>query len=126
MDTQEHGESVMNLFLTIFFLLPQEIFFFIRGIDQIVNHLDKFMLMSNGKCKLKVIIRVAVGSEFPIDPQHQHKGNFTKPLKQMLSTINVIELLEPEEIVRSYEYALLRDDGVSTILVEHSDFCKTK
>jgi pyruvate/2-oxoglutarate/acetoin dehydrogenase E1 component len=100
--------------------------FLLMGADQLVNHLDKFKLVSNGRCLPKVIIRVAVGSEFPVDPQDQHKGNFTEAFRHMLKTINVVELIEPEDIVPSYEYALLREDGVSTILVEHADFSKTK
>lgn len=100
--------------------------FLLLGTDQIVNHLDKFSTMSNGKCKPKVIIRVAVGSEKPIDPQCQHKGNFSKAFASMLNTIEVVELIEADQIVPAYERALNREDGVSTILVEHADYCKTK
>jgi len=100
--------------------------FLLMGTDQIVNHLDKFLLMSDGKCIPKVIIRVAVGSERPVDPQDQHKGNFTEAFRQMCSTIEIIELLEPEDIVSSYDKALNRTDGKSTILVEFGDFAKEK
>jgi pyruvate/2-oxoglutarate/acetoin dehydrogenase E1 component len=96
------------------------------GVDQIVNHLDKFMEMSNGKFKPKVIIRVAVGSERPVDPQCQHKGNFSDAFRSMCKTIDVVELHEPEDIVSAYEKALNRTDGVSTILVEFADFSKEK
>ena len=82
--------------------------------------------MSNGKCTPKVIIRVAVGSERPVDPQCQHKGNFTQAFRSMLQNIEVIELLEAEDIVPAYEKALNRNDGVSTILVEFADFIKEK
>ena len=100
--------------------------FLLMGVDQIVNHLDKFKSMSNGKLNPKVIIRVAVGSEHPIDPQCQHKGNFSEAFRQMTSNIEVIELIEPEDIIPAYEKALNREDGVNTILVEYADFCKTK
>lgn len=100
--------------------------FILMGADQIVNHLDKFITMSNGKCRPKVIIRVAVGSEYPVDPQCQHKGNFTNAFKAMLQNIEVIELNEPEEIMPGYQKALLREDGVSTILVEFADYSKQK
>lgn len=100
--------------------------FLLLGVDQIVNHLDKFSTMSNGKCKPKVIIRVSVGSEIPVDPQCQHKGNFSEAFKLMCKNINVVELIEPQQIVPEYTKALNRDDGVSTILVEFADFCKTK
>ena len=100
--------------------------FLLMGADQIVNHLDKFITMSDGKCTPKVIIRVSVGSERPIDPQCQHKGNFATAFRSMLQNIEVIELIEPEDIVPAYETALYRTDGVSTILVEFADFIKEK
>lgn len=100
--------------------------FLLMGTDQIVNHLDKFISMSGGSNKPKVIIRVAVGSEHPVDPQCQHKGNFSKAFREMTKTINIVELNEPEEIYPAYELALNRKDGISTILVEFADFCKTK
>lgn len=100
--------------------------FLLMGVDQIVNHLDKFNEMSNGKFKPKVLIRVAVGSERPIDPQCQHKGNFSEAFRQMCKTIEVVELYEAKDIVPAYEKALNRTDDVSTILVEFGDFSKEK
>ena len=100
--------------------------FLLMGVDQIVNHLDKFSTMSNGKLNTKVIIRVAVGSEYPVDPQCQHKGNFSDAFKSMLKNTEIIELIEPEDILPAYEKALNRTDGKSTILVEFADYCKTK
>jgi pyruvate/2-oxoglutarate/acetoin dehydrogenase E1 component len=100
--------------------------FLLMGVDQIVNHLDKFSEMSGGKCNPKVIIRVAVGSERPVDPQCQHKGNFSEAFRHMLKHIEVIELHEPEDIVPAYSRALNRTDGVSTILVEFGDYTKEK
>ena len=100
--------------------------FLLMGTDQIVNHLDKFITMSNGKCRPKVIIRVAVGSEHPVDPQCQHKGNFTKPFRDMLKNTEIIELIESDQIMPSYKKALEREDGVNTILVEFADYTKTK
>ena len=98
--------------------------FLLMGVDQIVNHLDKFITMSDGKCAPKVIIRVSVGSEKPIDPQCQHKGNFTEAFRLMLKNTDVIELLDAEQIVPSYLMALNRTDGRNTILVEHADLAK--
>jgi len=100
--------------------------FLLMGVDQIVNHLDKFKTMSNGKLQPKVIIRVAVGSEKPVDPQCQHKGNFSDAFRSMLKNTEVIELIEPEDIVPAYEKALNRKDEVNTILVEFADFNKEK
>ena len=100
--------------------------FLLMGTDQIVNHLDKFNNMSNGKLQPKVIIRVAVGSEHPVDPQCQHKGNFSEAFRNMTNNIEVIELNEPEDIIPAYVKALNRKDGINTILVEFADYCKTK
>jgi len=100
--------------------------FILMGMDQIVNHLDKFITMSDGKCKPKVIIRVAVGSEYPVDPQCQHKGNYTEAFKSITKNINIIELHEPEDIIPAYQRALNREDGLSTILVEFADYSKIK
>ena len=100
--------------------------FLLMGVDQIVNHLDKFIEMSNGKLDPKVIIRVAVGSERPVDPQCQHKGNFSKAFRQMTKNIEVIELSEPGDIAPAYKKALNRADGINTILVEFGDFSKEK
>tara|TARA_B110000046_G_scaffold181389_1_gene213536 strand:- start:2414 stop:2950 length:537 start_codon:yes stop_codon:yes gene_type:complete len=100
--------------------------FLLMGTDQIINHLDKFKSMSNGKLTPKVIIRVAVGSEQPVDPQCQHKGNFSEAFRNMTTNTEVIELIEPEDILPAYTKALNRKDNVNTILVEFADYCKTK
>ena len=68
--------------------------FLLMGTDQIINHLDKFKSMSNGKLTPKVIIRVAVGSEHPVDPQCQHKGNFSKAFRNMTNNTELIEFAD--------------------------------
>jgi pyruvate/2-oxoglutarate/acetoin dehydrogenase E1 component len=98
--------------------------FLIVAADQIVNHLDKYPLMSNGELVPKVIIRVAIGSEQPVDPQAQHKGDFTDAFKSMCRSIHIVHLDEPEQICPAYADAL--KSHFSTILVESADFCKTK
>ena len=42
------------------------------------------------------------------------------------TTIEVIRLDEPEQIFPAYVRALLRNDGRSTLLVEHRDYSKEK
>lgn len=98
--------------------------FLLVATDQIVNHLDKLPLLSDGKCTPKVIIRVAVGSETPIDPQEQHKGNFSDAFRMMCKTIDIIECRTPESIIPAYQKAYLREDGRSTIVVEFPDYGK--
>ena len=46
--------------------------------------------------------------------------------REMLSSVNVIELNEPEDIFPAYEKAYNSDDGKSTILVEFQDFYNEK
>ena len=96
--------------------------FLLCGINQLVNHLDKVQVMSNGGYQAKAIIRTGIGSERPLHPQYQHIGDFTSEIRAMCTTIEVIRLDEPADVFPAYERALLRDDGRSTIVVEHGDY----
>lgn len=96
--------------------------FLLVATDQIVNHLDKIPLMSNHEYQPKVITRVAVGTEIPVDPQDQHKGNFASAFRDMLITTEVVELHRPEDIMPAYERAFYANH--STILVEFPDYGK--
>ena len=94
--------------------------FLLLGTDQIVNHLDKLHIMSQGEFNPKVIIRTSIGSERPLHPQHQHIGDFTEAFKLMCSNINIVRLDEPEQIFDEYQKAYQSDK--STILVEWGDY----
>jgi len=96
--------------------------FLLLAADQLVNHLDKLSIISDGAYKPKVIIRVAVGVKHPVDPQEQHLGDFSDAFASILKTVHVKKLLTAEEILPSYKYAYERNDGVSTILVEEHQF----
>ena len=96
--------------------------FLLCATDQIVNHLDKMGSMSDGRCRPKVIIRVAKGSEVPVDPQDQHKGNFADAFRLMCKNIDIVELHNPEDILPAYQKAYNSDR--STILVEFPDYGK--
>ena len=95
--------------------------FLLCAADQIVNHLDK-MEMMNKDCKPKVIIRVAVGSEIPVDPQDQHKGNFSEAFRLMCKTIRIVELTDHRSIVDKYKEAYYHSQ--SSIMVEFPDYGK--
>ena len=95
--------------------------FIILAMNQVVNHLDKWDAMSCGQSKPKVIMKAGVGSKHPLDPGHQHKQNFTSAFKSSCENINVIELLYTHQILDEYKRALDREDGVSTLIVEHGD-----
>jgi pyruvate/2-oxoglutarate/acetoin dehydrogenase E1 component len=96
--------------------------FLLNATDQIVNHLDKMESMSSGRCRPKVIIRVAQGSENPVDPQDQHKGNFSDAFRLMCKNIDIVELHQPEDILPAYQRAYASER--STILVEFPDYGK--
>tara|TARA_R110000751_G_scaffold270576_2_gene370346 strand:+ start:1061 stop:1597 length:537 start_codon:yes stop_codon:yes gene_type:complete len=95
--------------------------FLILAANQVVNHLDKISLMSDGGYTPKVIIRTSIGSQRPLHPQHQHVGDFTGGFRAMCDTLEVIRLDEPDQVFRAYQRAYERGDGKSTILVEWGD-----
>ena len=96
--------------------------FLLVGADQLVNHLDKISLMTEGQYKPKVIIRVAVGATKPVNPQEQHLGDFSEGFRHILKTIEIVRLTDKNDIFREYQRAYERQDGVSTILVEGHQF----
>lgn len=111
-------------------LVPVSIYprwnFLLCAMNQLVNHLDKVNVMSNGGYKAKAIVRTGIGSERPLHPQYQHVGDFTVAVQMMCTSVEVIRLDEPEDIFPAYQKALLRDDGRSTILVEYGDYYNEK
>ena len=100
--------------------------FLLLAVNQVVNHLDKFPLMSNGGYRPKVIIRTGIGSVRPLHPQFQHVGDFTDAFRLMCKNIEVIRLDEPQDIFPAYQRALEREDGKSTIVVEYGDYYNEK
>lgn len=100
--------------------------FLLLATNQLVNHLDKMPIYSNGEFKPKVIIRTSIGSERPINPQIQHTGDYSEAFKLILKTVEVIVLNEPEEIFPAFQKAYLREDGRSTLLVEYGDYYNEK
>lgn len=101
-------------------LIPVSFFprwdFLIIAANQIINHLDKCPSMD---WHPKVILRTAVGRSQPLDPGPQHTQNHTFPIRQMLTTINVMELKTEDDILPAYEHAL-REKG-SFIMVERQE-----
>lgn len=98
--------------------------FLLLATNQLVNHLDKIQLMADMPFKPKVVIRVAIGSERPLHPQHQHVGDYTSAIKLMCPNINVVRLDEPEEIFINYQNAYYSDK--SSIMVEWGDYYNEK
>jgi len=96
--------------------------FLLLASDQLVNHLDKLRLITEGQYSPKVIIRVAVGVRKPVDPQEQHVGDFTEGFQKIVQTIDIVKLNTAAEVMPAYRKAYERDDGISTILVEEHQF----
>ena len=100
--------------------------FLLLAMNQLINHLDKVKIMSNNGFDVKAIIRTGGGSQRPLHPQYQHIGDFTDAVKKMCTSIDIIKLNDAEDIFPSYEKALNRKDGKSTILVEFGDYYNEK
>ena len=100
--------------------------FLLCATNQLVNHVDKYNLMSGGEVTPSLIIRTSVGSERPLFPGHQHIGNYAEAFRQMLVNVDVVELNEPDHIFIEYKNAYERNDGKSTLLVEFGDYYNEK
>lgn len=90
--------------------------FLLLAANQLVNHLDKYALMSG--YRPKVIIRTAVGSTEPLNPGPQHMQDYSEAFASMLRTVKVRLLHSTEMIVPQYQKALEREE--STLLVEYA------
>ncbi|MCX7712809.1 MAG: hypothetical protein N2035_03990 [Chthoniobacterales bacterium] len=126
----EEMQMGMTIGLALQGFVPVSIYprwnFLLLAVNQLINHLDKISIMSNGGYRPKAIIRTGIGSERPLHPQHQHIGDFTEAFCRMCSTIEVIRLDEPEQIFPAYQKALLREDGRCTLIVEWGDYYNEK
>ncbi len=126
----EEMQMGMTLGLAMDGNIPISIFprwnFILYAMNQLINHIDKFNIMTDSNKKIKLIIRTGIGSQRPLHPQYQHIGDFTEAVKKMCKSIDIISLNEAEKILPSYEKALNRQDGRSTLLVEFGDFYNEK
>src|SRR6056300_1577416 len=86
--------------------------FIICATNQLVNHLDKYEFMTGETPH--IIIRVGKGSDTPLDPGHQHKGNYIEEFRSMLKTIKVLDCPTVEDIRNNYEFAI-KNKGIYII-----------
>ena len=98
--------------------------FMMRAMDSLVNHLDKFKVMTENNWKPKVILRTSIGSTNPLNGGVQHTQDYTKQFKEMLTEVEVVMLDKTEDIFTKFKKAYNRDG--STLLVEHGDFYNDK
>jgi pyruvate/2-oxoglutarate/acetoin dehydrogenase E1 component len=91
--------------------------FIVSAANQLINHVDKFEVMT-GK-KLNIIIRLGKGSDKPLDPGHQHKGNYIDEFKSLCKNIEFHDLKTPTDIELAYKY-VTKEGGVH-VLVEYPE-----
>lgn len=97
--------------------------FLLLAANQLVNHLDRLPLYSNGGYVPHVIIRVAVPSVEPLDPQSQHDADFTDSFALMCRTVQFWRLNSSNQILPAYEYAL--NTPGAHVLVERVELYET-
>lgn len=128
MPVAENMQMGMAIGMALHGYLPVCIFprwnFLLLAADQLVNHLDRLPLYSDGRYKPKVIIRTAVPATQPFYPGPQHDDDFTDAFKAMLRTVRIVKLSNERMIVSEYRRAL-ESDG-STLLVEYTDYYKNE
>ena len=93
--------------------------FLICSTNQLVNHVDKIVLMSKGKWSPNMIIRLGKGSDKPLDPGHQHKGNYLEEFKSMCPNITFLDLTTPDHIEETYKKAY--ELGGISVIVEYPE-----
>ncbi len=93
--------------------------FAILAANQIVNHLDKWELMTGQK--LKVIIKMLVGAREPMDPGHQHKANYAEAFDKMCDHIPVYDLTLNSRTIAEGRYDWI--DGTYAAAFESYESC---
>lgn len=91
--------------------------FIILAANQLINHIDKYKLMTGHDAH--ILIRLGKGSDKPLDPGHQHKGNYYKEFESMCPNINFYNLTTTESILPSYRKAI-KNTGIH-LLVEYPE-----
>ena len=125
----EEMQMGMSLGLALEGYIPISIYprwnFLLLATNQLVNHLDKISEISNNKLNPQIIIRTAVGSIRPLNPQSQHKGDFTEAYKMMCKNIDFYFLKNTKDILKTYKKVLKNKKKIS-LIVEVADFYNEK
>ena len=90
--------------------------FLISAANQLINHIDKFELMTEKK--VNILIRVGKGANIPLDPGHQHKANYLDEFKSMCPNIEFHDLKTKVDVELAYKYAM---SGGVHVLVEYPE-----
>jgi pyruvate/2-oxoglutarate/acetoin dehydrogenase E1 component len=93
--------------------------FLICATNQLVNHVDKIHLMSNGEWNPNMIIRLGKGSDKPLNPGHQHRGNYLEEFKSMCPNIQFWDLKQYNIIEDVYKKCY--ESGGIHVIVEYPE-----
>ena len=93
--------------------------FIICATNQLVNHVDKIKLMSNGQWSPNMIIRLGKGSDKPLDPGHQHRGNYFNQFKSMCANTSFWDLRDYNTIEEIYKSCY--SEGGIHVIVEYPE-----
>lgn len=91
--------------------------FIISATNQLVNHVDKFELMTGKKANM--LIRLGKGADKPLDPGHQHKASYLEEFKSMCPNITFHDLKDHSAIENEYKDAYYQ--GGVHVLVEYPE-----
>ena len=91
--------------------------FLICATNQLVTHLDKFKHMTGTDAP--VIIRVGKGSDDPLDPGVQHKGDYSNQFRELLENIEIVNFYDKSNIYETYVRAY--ESKKPMILVEYPE-----
>ena len=105
--------------------------FLICAVNQLVNHLDKITIISEGQFQQRVIIRTSIGSRIPLDAGEQHTQDHTQAFKNLLKRVDVVVLDEWHDIFPAFKHAYERQpvtkyDSLVTLLIEWGDHYNAK
>ncbi len=123
MPVAEDMQMGMAIGMALEGMLPICIFprwnFLLLAANQLVNHLDRLPLYSDGQYRPKVIIRTAVPSKEPFNPGPQHDDDFTDAFASMLRIVEVMRLKRADQIMPAYKMAIT--SAVPCLMVEYTD-----
>ena len=91
--------------------------FLIVASNQLVTHLNNFKEMTNQDAH--VIIRVGKGSNIPLDPGVQHRGDYSDVYRNFLKNIEIVNFHTHENIYETYVNAYKNRKPI--ILVEYPE-----
>lgn len=76
--------------------------FILPAMDALVNHMDKLPFISGNQFQFKMIVRIIVGTDKPINPGCQHTGSYIEALDMMLKNTPILPIMEKQDIKGAY------------------------